>query len=174
MSFFPFHLWLNVKGRCSHVWHLEIRDIPSHYYTSVSYCSAIRKMASFFHYFLTPLCSMEHLFLWIDIQSRKGKRSYKLHSQDTKTSSKPYKLHGEIATAIPNQALQRHRGEQLAGELERCGVVMSLRLGRMNFTSLVPLHSHCIQPQLLWLHESAGDWISPRESEIQINILLKN
>lgn len=128
----------------------------------------------FFHYFLTPLCSMEHLFLWIDIQSRKGKRSYKLHSQDTKTSSKPYKLHGEIAAAIPNQALQRHRGEQLAGELERCGVVMSPRLGRMNFTSLVPLHSHCIQPQLLWLHASAGDWISPRESEIQINILLKN
>ena len=100
---------------------------------------------------------MEHIFLWIDIQSRKGKRSYKLHSQDTKNSSKPYKLHGEVATAIPNEALQRHRQEQLAGELEQHGVVTSLRLGRMNFTPPVPLHSHCTDPQLLWLHASAGD-----------------
>jgi len=100
---------------------------------------------------------MEGLFLWIGIQSRKGNRSYKLHSQDTKASSKPYKLHGEIASAIPNQALQRHRREQLAGELERRGAVLSLRLGRMDFTSPVPFHSHCIDPQLLWLHASAGD-----------------
>lgn len=121
--------------------------------TSVS-STVVQSGKCSFCYFLAPLCSIEHLFLWIDIQSRKSKRSYKLHLQNTKKSSNPYKRHGEITAAIPNQALQRHRGEQLVGELEWC---REARLGRMNFTSSVPLHSHCIDPQLLWLHASAGD-----------------
>lgn len=127
-----------------------------------------------FEYFLSLLCSMNNFFLWTDIPPRKGKRNDKLHSGDTQAGSNPYKLPGVMATAIPNQALQRHRWEQLAGELERHGIVMRLRLGRMNFTSAVPLHNQCIDPQLLWPHKSAGDWISPRELEIQINILLNN
>lgn len=81
------------------------------------------------------------------IQPTKGNRRYKLHSQSTKTRSKSYKLHEDIATAIPNQALQRHRWEQLAWEQERHGVVVSSELRRMNFTSPVPLHSYYTEPK---------------------------
>lgn len=112
--------------------------------TSVS-STVVQSGKCSFCYFLAPLCSTEHLFLWIDIQSRKSKRGYKLHLQNTKKSSNPYKRHGEITAAIPNQALQRHRGEQLVGELERC---REARLGRMNFTSISPFTQPLHRPPI--------------------------
>lgn len=144
---------LNVSALLSDAW----RPGMFQAITSVASPVAQSERCPLFEYFRSHLCSVKNFFLWIAISPMKGKRNYKLHSQDTQTSPNPYKLPGVIVTAIPNQASRRHRQEQLARELDWHGVVMSLRLGRMNLTSASPLHNQCTDPQLLWPHTSAGD-----------------